>query len=55
MSDQIRKNEIGEAYSTTGVREEVHTGFWWGDQKKRGHVEDTGVSEMTLSKWIFKR
>jgi len=55
MSDQIRKNEMGGACSTMGVREEVHTGFWWGDLKKRGHVEDTDVDEMTLLKWIFRR
>ena len=51
---EIRKNEIGRACSTMGVTGEVHTGFWWGDLKKRGHEEDTGVDGMTLLKWIFK-
>jgi hypothetical protein len=55
MSDQIRKNKMGAACSTMGVRVEVHTGFWWSDLKKRGHVEDTGVNEMILLKWIFRR
>jgi hypothetical protein len=22
---------------------EVHTGFWWGDLRERGHLEDPGV------------
>jgi hypothetical protein len=24
-------------------REEVHTGFWWGNLKERGHVENLDV------------
>jgi len=27
------RNEIGGACSTYGGKEEVHTGFWWGDLK----------------------
>jgi hypothetical protein len=55
MNDQIRRNEMGGACSTMGVREEVHTGIWWGDLKEKDHVEDTGVDGMTLLKLIFKK
>jgi len=24
-------------------REEGHTGFWWGNLRKRGHLEELGV------------
>ena len=55
MSDQIGKNEMGGACRTMGVRGKVHTMFWWRDLKERDHVEDTGIDEMILLKWIFKR
>jgi hypothetical protein len=29
---------------------EMHTGFWLGD-----HLEDLGVDERILLKWIFKK
>ena len=34
---------------------EVHTGFWWGDIKDRGHLEDEGVDRKVILKWIFKK
>jgi hypothetical protein len=33
----------------------VHTGFWWGDLRERDHLEDSGVDEKTILKWIFKK
>jgi hypothetical protein len=43
--------------------EEMHTGFWWGDLKKRGHLEDLGVKGIIIIiiiiiiivKWVFKK
>jgi hypothetical protein len=32
----------------------VHTGFWWGDQRKRDHLEDRGVDGRVILKLIFK-
>jgi hypothetical protein len=26
----------------------VHTGFWWGDQRKRDHLGDPGVDERII-------
>ena len=34
---------------------EVHTGFWLGDLRERGHLEDLGVEERILLKLIFKK
>jgi hypothetical protein len=34
---------------------EVLTGFWWGDLRERDHVEDLGVDERIILKWIFKK
>jgi hypothetical protein len=35
-------------------REEVYTGFWWGNLMERQHIEDPGVDER-ISRWIFKK
>jgi hypothetical protein len=32
----------------------VHTGFWWGDPKKRDHLEDLGLDGRIILKRIFK-
>jgi hypothetical protein len=35
-------------------RGEVHTGFWWGNQREREHLEHIGVDGIIL-KLIFKK
>ena len=43
---------MGGARSTeTG---EVRTGLWWGDLRKRHHLEDLGVDGRIILKWMFK-
>jgi hypothetical protein len=37
------------------VRGEVHTGYWWGNMKKRGHLEDPGVDGKIMLRWIFRK
>jgi len=32
----------------------VHTGFWWGNVKERGYLEDTSVDGKVILNWIFK-
>jgi hypothetical protein len=33
---------------------EVHTGFWWGGLRERGHLEDLGIDGRLILKWIIK-
>ena len=36
-------------------RGEVHTEFWWGDLKERGHLEEVGVDGIVMLRWILKK
>jgi hypothetical protein len=36
-------------------RGEVRTGFWWGSQSERGHLEDRGVDGRIILRWIFRK
>jgi hypothetical protein len=29
-------------------RAEVHTGFWWGNQRERDHLEEPGIDERII-------
>jgi hypothetical protein len=31
------------------------TGFWWGSSKERNHLENLGVDDKLILKWIFKK
>jgi hypothetical protein len=28
--------------------------FWWGNLRKRGHLEDQGVDRRIILRWIFR-
>jgi len=32
----------------------VHTRFWCGDLRETGHLEEIGVDDRAIFKWIFK-
>jgi hypothetical protein len=36
-------------------RGEVHTGFWWGNLRRRGHLVDPGVDRRIILRWIFRK
>jgi hypothetical protein len=33
----------------------VHTGFFWGNLREGDHLEDLGVDEKMILKWIVKK
>jgi len=33
----------------------VCTGFWWGNLRKIDYLEDPGVDERIILRWIFKK
>jgi hypothetical protein len=37
-----------------GTRE-LHTRVWWGNLKKRDHLEDLGIEGRIILKWILNR
>jgi len=51
MGDEIEK-KMGGACSGKG---EVHTGFWWGNLRKRDHMEDPGIDERIILRWILRK
>jgi hypothetical protein len=36
-------------------RGEVYTGFWWGNLRERGHLEDPVVDRRIILRWIFRK
>ena len=49
-NNQIMKDVMGEACSTCGEEERLHTG----KRQRKRHMEDLGVSENLMLKWILK-
>jgi len=45
---------MGGACSTYG-RGEVYIGVWWGNLKKKDHMEDPGVDGRIILRWIFRK
>jgi hypothetical protein len=34
-------------------RGKLHTGYWWGNLRKRDHLEDLGIDKRKILKYIF--
>jgi len=35
--------------------DEVHTGFWWGKLREKGHLENPGVDGRMILRCIFRK
>jgi len=46
---------MGGPCSTYGGRGKLHTGFWWGNLRERGHQEQPSIGGKIVLKWIFKK
>jgi len=33
----------------------MYTGFWWGNLKKRDHLENAGVGGRIILRWIIRK
>jgi hypothetical protein len=42
---------VGAAYSWG----ELYTGFWCGDLRERGHLDDLGLDERITLRWVFRK
>jgi hypothetical protein len=38
-----------------GGKEEVYTGFWWGNLGERDHSKDAGLNRRIILRWIFRK
>jgi hypothetical protein len=38
-----------------GEREDMHTGFWWGNVREGDHLEDPDIDGRIILKWTFKK
>jgi len=36
-------------------REEVYTGFWWGNLRERDYLGDPGIDGRIIISWIFRK
>ena len=46
---------MGGASSTYRGRGGAYTGFWRGDLRERDHLENPGVDDRIILRWIFKK
>ena len=52
---EIKEDETGTACGTYGTHK-INTRFSWDNLKKeRDHLEDIGIDEMIILKWILKK
>jgi hypothetical protein len=52
--DKVERNEMGGGCGGGGGRGEACTGFWWGNLRKRDHLEDPGLDGRIIIRWIFR-
>ena len=52
---ESKKKNMLLAELTPHMTAEIYTGFWWGKQRKRDHLEDPGVDGRIILRWIFRK
>jgi len=50
----MKKDKMGRLCGMN-EEEEMRTGFWWGKARERDHLENTGVDERVVIKWILRK
>jgi hypothetical protein len=53
LGDPVWKEKMERACDMYGRRER-HTGFWWGNLKKRGHLGNVGIKVNDIIKMVLK-
>jgi len=44
---------MGKAFST--YRKKAYTWFWWGNQRERDRLKDSGVDDRIILRWIIRK
>jgi hypothetical protein len=52
---KIKKNEMGWSTWQVLCRQHMHTGFRWGNLRKRDHLEDPAMDDRIILTWTFKK
>jgi len=56
VTDNLRSLLLGLSDSPNSpAYVEVHTGFWWGNLRERGHLEEPGVDGRIILRFIFRK
>jgi hypothetical protein len=50
-----QKNEVGVEWLHIWWREEVYTGFWWGNRRERDYLENPGIDGRIILRWTFRK
>jgi hypothetical protein len=50
-----RRTRRAEHVARMGGREQLHTGFWWGELRQGDHLKDPGEDQRVILKRIFKK
>jgi hypothetical protein len=47
--------DLSNGKGTLWERGEMYTRFWWGNLRKIGQLEEPGVDERIIFRWIFRK